>query len=346
MAKKKAPTRRKAGSGRTVSNRRPKKTNPYPRVLWALAILLTVVVATAIGVRIILPPHPAPPPAAEAPKAILKEKRPAPPAPVPQPPQKVASASPAPPSVPTYEVFPMEETPPAALHPPAAPPSDRPRVALVIDDMGYDRALNQAFLALGVPLTVSVLPFSPNGRQIAAEARRRGCQVMVHLPMEPEEYPRVNPGPGALLADMTPNQIIDQVRRDIEEVPGAVGVNNHMGSRLTQDGDRMNQIFSVLKKRGLFFVDSRTTGKTIAYQSARLLKVPFAQRDVFIDHVQQKDLIQKQLDELVRQAEKHGQAIGIAHPHPETLEVLRERLPAIRQRVELVPASQMVRTLI
>ena len=343
MAKKKAPTRRKTGSGRTVSTRRSKKTNPYPRVLWALAILLAVVVVTAVGVRIILPPHPAPPPAAEAPKAVLKENKPAP---APEPPQKVARASLAQPSVPTYEVFPIEETPPAALHPSAPPPSDRPRVALVIDDMGYDRALNQAFLALDVPLTVSVLPFSPNGRQIAADARRRGCQVMLHLPMEPEEYPRVDPGPGALLAGMAPNQIIDQVRRDLEQVPGAVGVNNHMGSRLTQDADRMNQLFSVLKKRGLFFVDSRTTGKTIAYQSARLLKVPFAQRDVFIDHVQQKDLIRKQLDELVRQAEEHGQAIGIAHPHPETLEVLRECLPAIRQRVELVPASQMVRTLI
>ena len=168
---------------------------------------------------------------------------------------------------------------------------------------------------------------------------------MLHLPMEPEEYPRINPGPGALLIDMTPDQLIGQLRLDLDQIPGAVGVNNHMGSRLTQDADRMNQIFSVLKKRGLFFIDSRTTEKTISRQSARLLCVPFAQRDVFIDHVQEPASIQRQLEALVRRAEAQGQAVGIAHPHTVTLEVLRERLPSIRQRLDLVPASAVVRTL-
>jgi polysaccharide deacetylase 2 family uncharacterized protein YibQ len=357
MAQKKAPLRPKAGAGRPVSARRRKKPNPYPKVWWALALLLTVVVAAVIGVRLFLPPHPSSRPVAEAPRVIRKAPAPPPSAPVeapktaPRPPAAQgpppAATVPAAAAPPAYEVFPpAEELPPPALAAPAGPVAERPRVALVIDDMGYQRSLDEAFLALDAPLTVAVLPFSPHGRRIAAAARRSGRQVMLHLPMEPEEYPRVDPGPGALLTQMTPNRLLDQLRLNLEQVPEAVGVNNHMGSRLTQDSDRMNQVFSVLKERGLFFVDSRTTGKSLAYQSARLLNVPFAQRDVFLDHVQDPDFVRRQLDELVRQAEKHGEAIGIGHPHPVTLEVLRERLPAIRQRVELVPASEMARPLI
>jgi hypothetical protein len=118
-----------------------------------------------------------------------------------------------------------------------------------------------------------------------------------------------------------------------------------MGSRLTRESAHLNQVFSVLKERGLFFIDSRTAPDSLGHQSARLLKVPFAQRDVFLDHHQDPDFVRRQVRELLRRAEKNGQAVGIGHPHQVTLEVLREMLPEIRRRVELVPAASVVRTL-
>ena len=104
----------------------------------------------------------------------------------------------------------------------------------------------------------------------------------------------------------------------------------------------MNQIFSILKKRGLFFIDSRTTTETVAWQSARLLQVPFSQRDIFLDHVQERAFVEKQIRALIKRAREHGGAVGIGHPYPVTLEVLTEMLPEIKKQVDIVPASQMV----
>jgi hypothetical protein len=165
---------------------------------------------------------------------------------------------------------------------------------------------------------------------------------MLHLPMEPNEFPRVNPGPGALMSAMTPDELIDQLNRNLDDVPLAKGVNNHMGSRLTSSSFQMNQIFSILKKRNLFFIDSRTTTETVARQSARLLQVPFSQRDVFLDHVQERAFVEKQILALIKTAKEHGGAVGIGHPYAITLEVLEEMLPEIKKQVDIVPASQMV----
>lgn len=354
MAQKRgASQRRKSPAVRKKSSRRSKKTFAWRRILLALGVLLILVVAGAVTVRLLLPP-PTPPVAVKVPPQpparVLPPPVPSPPAPV-VPPPKAKASPPAPPAKslppPTYEVFPPVETPTPQAPPVPAPPAltRKPRVALVIDDLGYDRRLAEAFLDLDIPLTLAVLPFSPYQQEVVAAARRRGRAVMLHLPMEPEEYPEVDPGPGALLARMNPDELITQLRRDLEQIPEAVGVNNHMGSRLTRESDQLNQIFSVLKERGLFFIDSRTTPDSLGYQAARLLKVPFAQRDVFLDHHQDPDFVRRQIKELLRRAEKSGQAVGIGHPHRVTLDILREMLPEIRQRVELVPAADLVRTL-
>jgi len=334
---KNTPSRRKAPTRRKASPRRSKRSVPYRNVWLALTILVILVLGAVVAVRLLLPPRPPATGTGEAKPKVAAAPEPA----VPVPPVPVTP--PAPP--PTYEVYPSGDSLPPKIPPPVAPPSGRPRVALVIDDMGYDLDLAEAFLALDVPLTVAVLPFSPHKEDVLAAARRHNQPVMLHLPMEPEEYPRVDPGPGALLTGMTPDELIGQLRKDLQDVPGAVGVNNHMGSRLTQDSTRLNQVFSVLKERGLFFIDSRTTDKTLGYQSARLLQVPFAQRDVFLDHRQEADAIRRQLETLVRRAERNGQAVGIGHPHRVTFEVLREFLPEMRRRVDLVPAASLVRTL-
>jgi polysaccharide deacetylase 2 family uncharacterized protein YibQ len=143
---------------------------------------------------------------------------------------------------------------------------------------------------------------------------------------------------------MSPDQLIGQLEKNLDSVPFIKGVNNHMGSKMTTVSTQLYQIFSILKKRGLFFVDSRTTPHTLCKPSARLLQIPFAERDVFIDHIPDHDFICKQLDQLILVAYSHGEAVGIAHPHTTTYEVFREVLPDLKKRVRFVPASMIVHT--
>ena len=226
---------------------------------------------------------------------------------------------------------------------PEIPPKIKlPRVAIIIDDLGYDIKIAEKFLELDVVFTFSILPFSPFQQKIARRAHEKGLEVMLHLPMEPVEYPSVNPGPGTLLTAMSPDELLDQLEKDLDTLPSIKGVNNHMGSKLTAESNQLYQIFSILKKRGLFFIDSRTTPKTLCKPSARMFRVPFAQRDVFIDHHQQPESIRKQIKALIEIALHHGQAVGIAHPHLTTYRVLEEMLPELKEKVQFVPASDIV----
>jgi polysaccharide deacetylase 2 family uncharacterized protein YibQ len=220
-----------------------------------------------------------------------------------------------------------------------------PQVAIIIDDIGYDRAMARKLLALDTDLTFSVLPFAPHSRSIALEIRRRSNELMLHLPMEPEEYPAVDPGPGALLSAMTPDELLLQLRKNLDAVPGIKGVNNHMGSRLTAESSRMYQIFTVLKKEGFFFIDSRSTPHTMGRPSARMFNLPFAERDVFLDHEKDPNYIRRQVEQMIRIAKENGQAVAIGHPYAATYQVLQEMLPAIKRQVQLVPASAVVNVL-
>jgi len=245
---------------------------------------------------------------------------------------------------PTFEIYPKEELPHQKPVPkPKVPfPSRKPKVAIIIDDLGYDRTIAGKFLELDAALTFSMLPNSPFQKKIARTAHSKGHDIMLHLPMEPVEYPDVDPGTGALFVSMTPDQLIRQLNQHLEIVPFIKGVNNHMGSKMTTVSSQMYQIFSVLKKRGLFFIDSRSTPKTLCRPSARLFQIPFAERDIFIDHLQEPVFIRKQLKRLVEIANKQGEAIGIAHPYRVTLEVLQNMLPELKKKVLLVPASEVV----
>ena len=242
----------------------------------------------------------------------------------------------------TFEIYPEKDIPlPKEKKPPKVDKS--PRIALIVDDIGYDRSVVKKMLSLNLPITLSILPESPFTKSIVAEARKYHVEIMLHQPMEPFEYPRINPGPATLLTSMTPDELVQQLVQNLEAMPFVSGVNNHMGSKMTANASQMRQIFSVLKQRNLFFVDSRTTEKTICRPSADLLQIPFGERDVFIDHLQDKDFIKKQLYELVRIATKHGEAIGIAHPYTKTYQVLKAVLPDLEQKVQFVPVSEMVR---
>jgi polysaccharide deacetylase 2 family uncharacterized protein YibQ len=245
--------------------------------------------------------------------------------------------------IPEYEIYPQKGLEYKPLSKTKTIPAQKlPQVAIIIDDLGYDPNIAKKFLALNAVFTLSVLPYSPFKESIVKAGREKGYEIMIHLPMEPNEYPRIKPGRGALLTSMSPDQLIDQLNKTLDDVPFVTGVNNHMGSKMTTISSQMNQIFSVLKTRGLFFIDSRTTSQTLCGQSARLLQVPFAQRNVFLDHLQEPDFIRNRIERLVQIATIHGEAIGIAHPHPTTYEVLRAALPEIQKKVLLVSASSVV----
>ena len=245
---------------------------------------------------------------------------------------------------PRFEIYPKNDIPPHKPIPKTKPavPTKLPKIAIIIDDIGYDRYIAQKFLDLDAVLTFSILPHSTHDKRIAMMAHSKGFDVMLHLPMEPDEYPLINPGPGVLLTSMSPDQLINKLNEDLDAVPFVKGVNNHMGSKMTTIAPQLHQIFSVLKKRKLYFIDSRTTVDTLCSPSAQLLQVPFGQKDVFIDHIPKPDFIRETIYRLIKIADRHGEAIGIAHPHTTTYEVLREMLPELKEKAILVRASDIV----
>ena len=239
-----------------------------------------------------------------------------------------------------YEVF--EDTDHTTVEKLPLPGKDHiPQIAIIIDDIGYDKKIALALCELNSNITFSVLPFSPFGKYLSGKLHAKGLQLMLHLPMEPVEYPDINPGPGAILSGMSPDILIDQLKKNIRDIPYIVGVNNHMGSRLTSHSDQMNQIFSILKKENLFFVDSITAPKSQCKASARLLKLKFAQRDVFLDNFQDTEYITGQFKKLIDLAKKHGSAIGIGHPYEATLQTLSKELPKLKNKVEIVRVSAL-----
>jgi polysaccharide deacetylase 2 family uncharacterized protein YibQ len=216
------------------------------------------------------------------------------------------------------------------------------RLAILMDDLGSDRNAAEAIFALHVPITISVLPYHVHSQVIAAAAKKHGCEVMLHLPMqsvanETPEQEELKPG-------LTRVQVEIMVRKMLEAVPNAEGVNNHQGSQATSDTTLMSELMPVLKNAGAFYVDSRTTAATVAYEAAKRNGVKTAFRNVpFLDDVQDKAAVKKQLQIAIRGAKEKGEAIAIGHPHATTLEALRETLPeAQKQGVRLVFVSDVV----
>lgn len=219
-------------------------------------------------------------------------------------------------------------------------PSHRPRLAIVIDDLGRDRDQADTIFRLSFPLTLSVLPHMANSSEIAEEAHRRGYQVMLHLPMASnggslDEPIELHPGMGS-------GEVGATFTAMLETVPYASGVNNHEGSLGTSDRTLMNELMPLLHERNLFFVDSRTTAATVAETAAHTAGVPATSRNVFLDDDQSPAAIRKQFALAIRDAREKGSALAIGHPHAETLQVLAEMLPgAERQGVKLVFASDL-----
>lgn len=215
-------------------------------------------------------------------------------------------------------------------------------VAIIIDDMGMDRARAARLAALPGPLTFSYLAYARDIDAQSRGARANGHEIMLHMPMEPEG--RDDPGPGALRISLTDDEIRARTAASLDRLPLAVGLNNHMGSKFTRDPRAMRPVLAELAARGLLFVDSRTSGSSVGLDVAKQSGVAAAGRDVFLDNEIDARAIRVQLAELERVASRRGSAIAIGHPHEATIEALAQFLPGMQARgLQLVAASAIVR---
>jgi uncharacterized protein len=217
-----------------------------------------------------------------------------------------------------------------------------PKLAIILDDLGNDRAAAEAIFALPYRLTISVLPNHEHSLEIANEAHRRGFQVLLHLPMQ--SVANEQPEAQELYPGMQASDVSTMVGQFLRNVPGVVGVNNHQGSQATSDLELMSELMPVLRDWHLFYIDSRTTAATVAFDTAQSFGVRSAFRNVpFLDDIAEVAAVRKQLNLALRGAREKAEAIAIGHPHPATLQALRDVLPQAKaQGVQLVFASDLV----
>jgi polysaccharide deacetylase 2 family uncharacterized protein YibQ len=281
------------------------------------------------------PKKPEPPEKQATPEMHSKTDQPA----EPVPPKKPLSSVPTPPVHKRYSA--------PAIVPPVKPPKflGTGTVAILIDDMGTSVREVQELTSIGVPLTFSVIPGLKEAREVAATANRKGYEVMLHIPMEPQDYPRRRLEGNGLLLAYDDDEIEKRMAGYLQVVPNAVGANNHMGSRYTEDRDRMRRVLGILKENGMFFVDSMTTPKSVGLAVSREIGVRATARTApFLDNSQDVAAIKAQLETLAKLAVKRGSAIGICHPHQATIKALKEELPVLKSRgIRFVYVSRFVK---
>jgi len=225
----------------------------------------------------------------------------------------------------------------------AEPMPVRPRMAIIMDDLGHDMRSAKSLIDIQLPITFAILPYTAQATSVARLAHQHGYEVMLHIPMEPKGYPAINPGPSALLQSMDSAQLQSQLRKWLDEMPYVIGGNNHMGSRLTEQVNSMAAVLEVLQERDLFFVDSRTSAASVAVTEAHRIGVPTIMRDVFLDNVREVPAIAREIRKLAGMARRRGSAVGICHPYPATLAALRQEAEFLRQQgIDVVPVSQLL----
>lgn len=214
------------------------------------------------------------------------------------------------------------------------------RLAIIIDDIGYNFSNGQKIAELPIDITLAVLPFTPHGKTLAELGHQQGKEIMLHVPMSNEQHLPL--GPGALTNDTSQPLMVDILDKNLSNIPHVQGVNNHMGSQLTQNAEVMGWLMTYLKTRQLYFIDSRTTAKTEALNQAQAHQLPSRKRDVFLDDKRNIQHIRQQLELAIRIAQKQDGAIAIGHPYPETLKVLKELVRRNPRPVELVLISELL----
>ncbi len=221
--------------------------------------------------------------------------------------------------------------------------SKKAKVAIIIDDVGYNPSILREIAKIPIPLTGAFLPYTPYLKECLKEATVHGFEIMLHLPLEPLD-PSHNPGPGLIRHNWSEAEIERQLTRDLDAVPGAKAINNHMGSLGTQDPYLMACLMKIIHTKKLFFIDSRTTAKSVAEKYALEYQVPFAKRRVFIDNDDNPTSKKAALRELLKIALRDGSAIGIAHGKDGNATVITEMLPEfIHAGIEFVLVSELVK---
>ena len=226
----------------------------------------------------------------------------------------------------------------------------RPKVAIVIDDVGVHSALSRkADKVLPPEVTFSFLPYGSATMELAKKARKEGREVMIHLPMEPMprlDEPPIDPGPNALFVELSPEEMRKRTQINLKDLKDmSVGVNNHMGSRFTSDLEGMKVVLPIIEESGLFFMDSLTTPNSAVEEAAKAVtpNMPLLKRDVFLDHYITEDALRAALQRLEKEAQATGKAIAIGHPHSRTLSVLQDWLPTLPYKgIDLVPITHML----
>ena len=244
-------------------------------------------------------------------------------------------------------IKPPEKRPAAA---PVVAPEQKPKpstrhhgaIVLILDDVGFDHQPIDEAMRIDPNVNFSILPNGSEARAFADRLHARGFELLCHLPMEPIDYPKQQPGANAIFTSMSDAEIAATTRRNVDAVPNARGVNNHMGSRATLDSRVMRDVLNALPKE-LYFIDSKTSGGSIAGRMAKEMNIPTASRNVFLDDVQSERAVRRQVEALSQIAEERGVAVGIGHPYPVTIRVLNELAPSLRARgFRFVRASEVV----
>jgi len=223
------------------------------------------------------------------------------------------------------------------------PEGGKPRVALIIDDVGWNREIVGEIEKINQPFTLAILPKAQYSREIFDTLKKNLVfDTIIHIPLEPE-LPAQSFDKGLLRTDMDIGEIRKEFESDIEYYyPHVKGINNHMGSRFTADEEKMRILLEEVKRRNLFFVDSVTSTKSCGYTLAKEMGVKTARRNVFIDNQPDHQYIEKQIWELVENARKEGSAIGIGHARKDTVEVLKKVMPLLTEEVDIVPVSALL----
>jgi len=225
----------------------------------------------------------------------------------------------------------------------APEPAKGLQLAIIVDDIGAALGPVRELLSLDIPLTFSILPGLENSKRAANLIAKEHREIMLHMPMEPINYPRNNPGKEALFVKMDHDEIRRRTVLFLNAVPERMGVNNHMGSRFTQDREGIALVLEEIKRRKLYFVDSVTSGKTVAYDEAVKRGVPAMRRDVFLDHVNEPQAVARQIDQLIRRVKKQGRALAICHPRENTIGELKKAVKRFRaEGIEVVPVSALM----
>lgn len=218
---------------------------------------------------------------------------------------------------------------------------EQARITIIIDDLGYNLNGGQRAIALPGPVTYAVIPYSPHSRRLAEQAHQQGKEVMLHMPMDNSHGREI--GAGGLTIKQNRASYEERLQRAIASTPHISGLNNHMGSRLTADSERMQWLMQVLKQYPLYFVDSRTSAKTVAATTASSHHIPTLERDIFLDHEANVEFIDRQFKKLIKVARKQGSAVAIGHPYPSTLAYLEKALPRLdAMGIQLVSPSTLL----